>query len=320
MKKHNKKFKKEMENNNYQSFIFRESWWNIIKNLPTKEKGFLLEIVSDYVFYNKTPKIDKISIVGMAFLFIQRDIEMDKNKYDNIKIKRSLAGKKGMDARWGENKTTKSSSELKEKKQDIDTQSSEFENSDDSKNENSSEKSDEKMGLQKVTKITNVTHTSEREKDSEILSYSLHLLSQGRPNAYSEAEKVYEYYEAMDWTTETIKPNGDKVVKKCKNHVSFLKAGTPKNEQLFSPTDGTLFASLIRQVGCKPENKDIIDYFRGFEYTDDESVVFLYTNIKAFQKFQKAFENNPVFNSLATGVLRKKYPNATSIGYREYKS
>ena len=73
-------------------------------------------------------------------------------------------------------------------------------------------------------------------------------------------------------------------------------------------------------MGCKPENKDIIDYFRGFEYTDDESVVFLYTNIKAFQKFQKAFENNPVFNSLATGVLRKKYPNATSIGYREYKS
>lgn len=298
-----------MENNNYQSFVFRESWWNIIKNLPAKEKSFLLEIVCDYVFYNKIPKIDKISIVSMAFLFIQRDIDMDKNKYDNIKIKRSLAGKKGMDARWADKKTTKTG-------EVNDTKSSEVEKMDDSRQE----KSAENLGLQKVTNITNVTPESKCEKDSEILLYSLHLLSQGRPNAYSEAEKVYEYYEAMDWTTETIKPNGDKVVKKCKNHVAFLKAGTPKNEQLFSPADGTLFASIIKQVGCKPENKDIIDYFRGFEYTDDESVVFLYTNIKAFQKFQKAFEHNPIFNSLATGVLRKKYPNATSIGYHEYKS
>lgn len=304
-----------MDNEKFVSFLFRESWWGILKNLPTKDKGLLLEIICDYVFYNKEPQVDKLSLIGMAFLFIQRDIDIDKNKYANTKNKRSLAGKKGMESRWAEKNAQKNSEETPKDE----TKKSETENLNDDTKKESGEKTAENSILQKITKITNVMPYRENEKNKEILTYSLYLLSQGRPNAYSEAEKVYEYYEAIDWTIETIKPNGDKVVKKCKNHVAFLKAGTPKNEQLFSPADGALLATIIERTGCKQQNKDIIDNFRGFNETEDGVLMFLYTNIKSFQKFQKAFDNDIKFNRLVSVELQKVYPNSTAIDYRAYK-
>lgn len=305
-----------MDNGKFTSFIFRESWWNIVKMLPTKDKGVLLETICDYVFNNKDPQLDKLSLIYMAFLFIQRDIDMDKNKYSNIKIKRSLAGKKGNETRWQDKRmenshadTTNNSAELFK----IETKSEEQKNAETKDNAQNPQS-------QKVAKIANATILDEQEKQQEILLYALHLLSQGRPFAYSEAARVYDYYDAMDWEVEVVKPNGDKIIKRYKNHVAFLKAGTPKNEQLFSPADGALMANIISTVGCNPKNKDIIDCFRGFRFTEEYVVKFIYTNIKSFHKFQKAFDTNSQFNHTVSQKLQSVYKNASSIDYEQYKS
>ena len=105
-----------MDNGKFSSFLFRESWWNIVKMLPTRDKGVLLETICDYVFNNKEQQLDKLSLIYMAFLFIQRDIDMDKNKYSNIKIKRSLAGKKGNETRWQDKKAENSRADISKTK------------------------------------------------------------------------------------------------------------------------------------------------------------------------------------------------------------
>lgn len=305
-----------MDNGKFSSFLFRESWWNIVKMLPTRDKGVLLETICDYVFNNKEQQLDKLSLIYMAFLFIQRDIDMDKNKYSNIKIKRSLAGKKGNETRWQDKKAENSRADITENSAEL------FQN--ENKNEEQktakTDKSAQKSQSQIIAKVANATILDEQEKQQEILLYALHLLSQGRPYAYSEAASVYDYYDAMDWAVEVVKPNGDKIIKRYKNHVAFLKAGTPKNEQLFSPADGDLMANIISTVGCNPKNKDIIDCFRGFRFTEEYVVKFIYTNIKSFQKFQKAFDTNSQFNHTVSQKLQSVYKNATSIDYEQYKS
>lgn len=310
------------DDNKYKSFIFRESWWKIICELPPTQKSVIIEYLCKYVFDNEEPQVDIFSPAGMAIQFIKQQIELDKNKFDRIKERRREAGKKGNEVRWNSEKNvsqnianianaTKTENNQEDSKLKIEDISE--------KNIGNSEEKTTENVSQNIAKVANAITDEDKEKNKDILLYSLYLLSQGRPNAYSEAANIYEYYEAMDWTTETIKPNGDKVVKKCKNKVAFLKAGNPKNEQLFAPADGQLLANILSKTGCSFDKKDVVDNFRGFQMIDDETVAFVYTSWQSYQKLQTAFENDQRINSIVSRELQKKYPKSTSISYVLYK-
>lgn len=312
-----------MNDEKYKSFIFRESWWTIIRNLPNTQKCAIFESLCKYVFDGEDTNVDIFSPAGMAIQFIKRDMELDKNKYERIKERRREAGKKGNAVRWNNDRNVSQNianiaNATKTEKKQEDSQLK-IEDISEKNIDNFGEKIAEKKS-QSVAKVANAITDGDKEKSKDILLYSLYLLSQGRPNAYSEAANIYEYYEAMDWTTETIKPNGDKVVKKCKNKVAFLKAGNPKNEQLFAPADGQLLANILSKTGCSFDKRDIVDNFRGFQMIDDETTVaFVYTSLQSYQKLQTAFENDPRINSIVSRELQKKYPKSTTISCELYK-
>ena len=79
----------------YDNFLFRKSWWNIIKNLPTEQRSEVIDFITQYMFEDIEPQFDEPTAVGMAVQFIIRDINADKERYDTIAEKRREAGRKG---------------------------------------------------------------------------------------------------------------------------------------------------------------------------------------------------------------------------------
>ena len=79
----------------YDNFLFRKSWWDIIKNLPTEQRSEVIDLITQYMFEGIEPQFDELTAVSMAVQFIIRDINADKERYDNIAEKRREAGRKG---------------------------------------------------------------------------------------------------------------------------------------------------------------------------------------------------------------------------------
>lgn len=305
-----------METSKYKSFVFRESWWDIIKNLPATQKSIIMESLCKYVFDDEEQEVDILSPAGMAIQFIKRDMDLDKKKYERIKERRREAGKKGNEVRW--NTSEKVSQNIANIANA--TKNEEKSDTNDSATESKNENENDKKGDEKVSQtVANIANATTEQKEKEVLLYSLHLLSQGRPNSYSEAERIYEYYDSMNWAVEVVKSNGDKVVKKYANHLAFLKAGTPKNGQLFSPTDGQLMATIMGKIGCSSANKDIIDNFRGFQMEGDTTISIIFSTKKTSTKFQKAFDTNRHLNQIVSTELVKIYPKVDTIMYSIYK-
>lgn len=79
----------------YDNFLFRKSWWDIIKNLPTEQRSEVIDLITQYMFEGIEPQFEELTAVSMAVQFIIRDINTDKERYDNIAEKRREAGRKG---------------------------------------------------------------------------------------------------------------------------------------------------------------------------------------------------------------------------------
>lgn len=148
---------------------------------------------------------------------------------------------------------------------------------------------------------------------------ALYHLSNGKPNGYAEAESYYAFNESLGWQRTITRKNGDQEQQTIRDKVAYGKGWQTKNEQLFAPTDGKTMAAILQQTGCLPENKSIIDGFRGFRQESDTEVIFLYTTFRACDKLRYAIDKNNKINAIVFTELRKQFPTAESIMFKLYK-
>lgn len=312
----------------FKSFVFRESWWLNIKNLPNMNRADVCDAVCMYVFEGKEPEIDPMSATSMAVRFILTDIERDKAKYAEISERRAAAGRRGADATNRQKAAKSANAENAKQNAGIaddkngksrqkaakSAKGSNNDNEDDNVYDN-----DLQLGVKSNNSFLFSAADAEK-KEKIIFDFSLILLSEGRPNAYKEATEAYNYNDATDWESEKTDPKGNVTKKKIRNRLAWIQSGWQRhNEQIFAPADGALLANIIRRTGLRPENADIINAFRGFRFDgDDTNIGFLYTNRRAYQKFQKAINDNQNVNIATFEELIKVYPKVKQLHFVIY--
>lgn len=79
------------------SFILYNSFYEPIKQMKNEQLGKLLRAIFDYTINGE---ITQDSEIIVAFMFIKNQIDLDTKKWQDEKVKRSEAGKKGMASRW----------------------------------------------------------------------------------------------------------------------------------------------------------------------------------------------------------------------------
>lgn len=85
------------------SFLIYADYEEHFKLLEDDERGKL--IMAIFAFNRGENLIDTLNPAGkMALSFIQKQMQRDANTYEQSKLSRSEAGKKGMEARWGKKK------------------------------------------------------------------------------------------------------------------------------------------------------------------------------------------------------------------------
>lgn len=297
----------------YDSFFFRASWWQSMKNMLAQSRAEVYDAVCMYVFEGKEPEIDPMSATSMAVRFILTDIERDKAKYADVSAKRAAAGRKHKGNQYTQPEQAEQSDENGT-------------NGTNGTNAVKEKKRKEKEGKEVIIKDNNDNNSSfsfpadAEKKEKIIFDFSLILLSEGRPNAYKEATEAYNYNDATDWESEKTDPKGNVTKKKIRNRLAWIQSGWQRhNEQIFAPADGALLANIIRRTGLRPENADIINAFRGFRFDgDDTNIGFLYTNRRAYQKFQKAINDNQNVNIATFEELIKVYPKVKQLHFVIY--
>ena len=81
------------------SFVFYADWVEILMDYPAEVR---LEVYDAVMWYAVSGKLSELKPQAkMAFSFIRKQIDRDNEKYDEIIVKRSEAGRKG-----GKNKQT----------------------------------------------------------------------------------------------------------------------------------------------------------------------------------------------------------------------
>lgn len=294
----------------YDSFVFYRAWWDSICNLPSDAVCEVMNIVCRYVFEGEQPSFDPMSSVSMAVQFIIKDIDGDKERYEDICRKR----KEAINKRWGNNNTSEY------KRIQVNTKDTDkdigYRNRIEDKDKGENNKG---FSFCAPYNPPEGDGACAEIKEKEIFDYSLYLLAQGRPYAYTEAAKAYNYYDSIDWTHTTTQQDGTAITRKFVKHLSLLKSRKADNEQLFAPADGKTMATILQQTGCLPENKSIIDGFRGFRQESDTEVTFLYTTFRACDKLRYAIDKNSKINAIVFTELRKQFPTAESIMFKLYK-
>lgn len=309
--------------NKYDSFLFRASWWQCMKNLPNECRSEVYDAVCMYVFEGKEPAFDQMSATSMAVRFIITDLEYDKQKYAEVSEKRAAAGRRGGQAKAANvanvANATHNADETKQNVANVANVANV------SKRSNRIEENRICSNRIEYNQDDNNSffsfHADAEKKEKIIFDFSLVLLSEGRPNAYDEAREAYDYNDATGWETEKTDTAGNVTKKKIRNKLAWIQSGWKRhNEQLFAPADGALLASILRQTGMKPENADIINAFRGFRFVDgnETNIGFLYARKNAYQKFAKAINESENVNKAVFGELLKNYPKVNQLHFVNY--
>ena len=298
--------------NKYDSFLFRASWWQCMKNLPNECRSEVYDAVCMYVFEGKEPAFDPMSATSMAVRFIITDLEYDKQKYAEVSEKRAAAGRRGGKAKAANVANLANLANLANVA-NVSKRSNRIEENRICSNRIEYNQDDNNSFFS--------LPADAEKKEKIIFDFSLVLLSEGRPNAYNEAREAYDYNDATGWETEKTDTAGNVTKKKIRNKLAWIQSGWKRhNEQLFAPADGALLASILRQTGMKPENADIINAFRGFRFVDgnETNIGFLYARKNAYQKFAKAINESEKVNKAVFGELLKNYPKVNQLHFVIY--
>ena len=82
------------------SFVLYNSFYEPIKTLKNEQLGKLLRAIFNYTINGEITQEQDILV---AFMFIKNQLDIDNDKWEKEKQKRSEAGKKGMASRWNNN-------------------------------------------------------------------------------------------------------------------------------------------------------------------------------------------------------------------------
>lgn len=82
------------------SFLFYHDYRKHLAMLTDEERGRLLMGLLNYADGDEVPRLD--GPAAMAFSFISAQMDRDAEKYAEVCQKRSKAGKKGAERRWGD--------------------------------------------------------------------------------------------------------------------------------------------------------------------------------------------------------------------------
>ena len=100
----NTKGEKPMDKKSFLIYLDYEEQFSL---LTDEQIGQLMRLLIEYEKTQKIPSLDKVDgMVKMTFSFIKTQLDRDREKWREIKQKRSRAGKKGMETRWN-NKNNK---------------------------------------------------------------------------------------------------------------------------------------------------------------------------------------------------------------------
>ena len=84
------------------SFIIYHSYKKHFKFLTNEQRGILFDAFIEYSENQTVPELEPVLM--MAFNFVAEDIDINRQKWEDMTEVRSEAGKKGAAARWGNNK------------------------------------------------------------------------------------------------------------------------------------------------------------------------------------------------------------------------
>lgn len=303
----------------YDNFVFYKSWWEIIKTLPADDIREIIDTLCRYVFEGTEPTFSTTSPVSMAVQFIRNDIDADKGRYEGICKKRSEAGKKGNEKRW-KSQDVASIANATDATEDVSQKSQTVANIADKDNRNK----DKDIVITHDVRNNGYNSASRAPlpptggdgagaaKEKIILDYALHLLSQGRPNAYTEAAKAYEYYDSADWTATTTRKDGTSITRRYTNRLARLKSRTADNDILFRPEEGEIMARIVASIGLR--SKNIIDDFRGIARRED-TVIMSFVSRSAVECMAEIFNNDTNVNAIISRILQKKFPGVVKINF-----
>lgn len=85
-----------------ETLIIYRDWWEAIKSLPTELQPDAFNAICEYAFEGKQPTDPMISAVTAL---MRSAIDRDKAKWEEVRKKRSEAGKRGLAKRWGKQKS-----------------------------------------------------------------------------------------------------------------------------------------------------------------------------------------------------------------------
>lgn len=281
-----------------ESFIFHKIWWENTRHLPTEARCETYDTLFRYVFEGVEPTFDPLSAVSMAMKFIKERIDADKDKYIATCEKRAAAGRRGNEKRWGKKEDE---SQSIANIANATTESQSIANIADTDTESDTEKINTDF----------LFLEGDGKKEKIIFEFSLILLSEGRPNSYTEATKAYDFNESTSWETTTEKKNGQKSTKKIKNKLSWLKGWQRSNEQLFAPRDGSVLAKILQNHPI-PGMQNLINYFRGIR-DEGDAITFLFSNNMTAAFFMNEYRGELGFRSAIIKVVKENFPNANTL-------
>ncbi len=284
-----------------ESFIFHKIWWENTRHLPTEARCEIYDTLFRYVFEGVEPTFDPLSAVSMAMKFIKERIDADKDKYIATCEKRAAAGRRGNEKRWGKKEDE---SQTIANIANATTESQTIANIADTDTESDTDTDTEKIN-------TDFLFLEAEKKEKIIFDFSLILLSEGRPNSYTEAVKAYDFNESTSWETTTEKKDGQKSTKKIKNKLSWLKGWQRSNEQLFAPRDGSVLAKILQNHPI-PGVQNIINYFRGIR-DEGDAITFLFSNNLTAAFFMNEYRKDEGFRSITIKVVKENFPNANTL-------
>ena len=87
-----------------ESFILYVWQKEMIDKLSNEDAGKLIKAIYQYVATDEMPKLD--GLLDMVVIPFKQSLDMNNAKWQDIKQKRSEAGKKGMEVRWKEKNIT----------------------------------------------------------------------------------------------------------------------------------------------------------------------------------------------------------------------
>ncbi len=330
----------------YSNFVFKKEWYEIIKPLPDKTFLEVMDAICGYVFNDIVPDLDKASASYMAVQFIMREIDADKEKYNSICERRAEAGRKGGQSRANQSNTPVVAEPTEQPTQQEQVEQTEQNKQKQAKQANASFASTDQANQANASKCKqsqakpsksseelfeikdkdkdigenndflfsqDSEHdgcvTAAEKKEKEIEEISLCYLSNGKPNAYKEAQAFYDYNDALGWERTITRQDGSEVKQRIRNRVAYGKGWKTKSEQCFAPADGVLMADIVRDIGY---DKEIVNNFRGYQNKDGTTVVVLFATGNACQRFCKWIEKKDD-NYKFFAAIQTSYPNAKSV-------